>query len=78
MNESRTSKGSKVRLLTKLRVLEALGHKAVELGLKPDAGIWEFRGRRNVHTHSAAMCWAGINRLAAIATRLDLPDRATH
>jgi GH15 family glucan-1,4-alpha-glucosidase len=60
------------------RVLEALGHKAVELGLKPDAGIWEFRGRRNVHTHSAAMCWAGINRLAAIATRLGLPDRAAY
>ena len=60
------------------RVLEPLGAKAVELALKPDAGIWEFRGRRSVHTHSAAMCWAGINRLAAIATRLNLHDRATY
>jgi GH15 family glucan-1,4-alpha-glucosidase len=60
------------------RVLEPLGSKAVELALKPDAGIWEFRGRRSVHTHSAAMCWAGINRLAAIATRLNLHDRAAY
>ena len=60
------------------RVIEPLGAKAVELALKPDAGIWEFRGRRSVHTHSAAMCWAGINRLAAIAARLNLHDRATY
>jgi GH15 family glucan-1,4-alpha-glucosidase len=60
------------------RVLEPLGDKAVELALKPDAGIWEFRGRRSVHTHSAAMCWAGISRLAAIAAKLNLPDRAAH
>ena len=32
----------------------------------------------SVHTHSAAMCWAGINRLAAIATRLNFTDRAAH
>ena len=28
------------------RLLETLGEKAVELALEPDAGIWEFRGRR--------------------------------
>jgi GH15 family glucan-1,4-alpha-glucosidase len=60
------------------RILEALGTKAVELALQPDSGIWEFRGRRSMHTHSAAMCWAGINRLAAIAARLNLPDRAAY
>jgi GH15 family glucan-1,4-alpha-glucosidase len=43
--------------------------------LKPDAGIWEYRGRSRVHTHSAAMCWAGCHRLAAIATRLGFDDR---
>ena len=31
-----------------------------------------------VHTHSAAMCWAGCQRLAAIANHLNLPERATH
>jgi GH15 family glucan-1,4-alpha-glucosidase len=60
------------------RLLEGLGDKAAALALKPDSGIWEFRGRRQVHTHSAAMCWAGVNRLAAIATRLNFTDRAAH
>ncbi len=60
------------------RLLEPLGQKAFDLAFEPDAGIWEFRGRRRVHTHSAAMCWAGVNRLAAIADRLGLSDRAAH
>ncbi len=60
------------------RLLEDLGEKAAAVALRPDAGIWEYRGRQRVHTHSAAMCWAGINRLAAIATRLGLGDRAAY
>ncbi len=46
--------------------------------MEADNGIWEYRGRQRIHTHSTAMCWAGCNRLAAIATRLGLSDRATH
>jgi GH15 family glucan-1,4-alpha-glucosidase len=60
------------------RLLETLGDKAAEFALKPDSGIWEFRGRRRVHTHSAAMCWAGVSRLAAIASRLGFSDRTAH
>jgi GH15 family glucan-1,4-alpha-glucosidase len=60
------------------RLLETLGHKAAKVALAPDAGIWEYRGRQRIHTHSSAMCWAGVNRLAAIATRLGLADRAAH
>jgi GH15 family glucan-1,4-alpha-glucosidase len=60
------------------RLLEVLGNKAADLALKPDSGIWEFRRRVRVHTHSAAMCWAGITRLAAIARQLNFPDRAAH
>ncbi len=60
------------------RLLEKLAGKCVELALEPDAGIWEFRGRKRIHTHSGAMCWAGINRTAAIAARLGLQDRAHH
>ncbi|GLK75112.1 glucoamylase [Methylopila jiangsuensis] len=56
--------------------LEKLGHQAVERWNTPDAGIWEFRTREAVHTHSAAMCWAACDRLARIATRLGLTDRA--
>lgn len=59
------------------RVLEPLGAKAARLALEPDAGIWEYRGRRRVHTHSAAMCWAGCNRLGAIAAHLGFADQAT-
>ena len=53
-------------------------HKAAELAFTPDAGIWEYRGRTRVHTYSAAMCWAGCSRLAAIASHLGLSDRAAH
>ncbi len=59
-------------------LLETLGKKAAQFALKPDAGIWEYRGRMRVHTHSAAMCWAGINRLASIATRLGFAERAEY
>ncbi|HEU4804675.1 MAG TPA: glycoside hydrolase family 15 protein [Nitrobacter sp.] len=59
-------------------LLESLGHKAARVAMTSDAGIWEYRGRQRVHTHSAAMCWAGVNRLAAIAERLGLPERAAH
>ena len=44
----------------------------------PDAGIWEYRERRRIHTHSAAMCWAGCQRLEAIAAHLGLDDRAAY
>jgi GH15 family glucan-1,4-alpha-glucosidase len=60
------------------RVLERLAAKAADVALEPDAGLWEFRGRTRIHTHSAAMCWAGVSRAGAIATQLGLADRAEH
>jgi GH15 family glucan-1,4-alpha-glucosidase len=60
------------------KLLETLGVKAQRFALEPDAGIWEYRGRQRVHTHSATMCWAGCSRLAAIASRLGFTDRALH
>jgi GH15 family glucan-1,4-alpha-glucosidase len=56
--------------------LEKLGRLAAESFDKPDAGLWEFRGRARVHTFSSIMCWAGCDRLAKIARRLGLPDHA--
>ncbi len=56
------------------RVIEPLGEQAARLALEPDAGIWEYRGRKRVHTYSAAMCWAGCQRLEAIAAHLGLPS----
>lgn len=58
--------------------LEGLGEKAAALALTPDAGLWEFRGRARVHTHSAAMCWAACRRLAKIAGTLQLPEREAY
>ncbi|MGE0717948.1 MAG: glycoside hydrolase family 15 protein [Alphaproteobacteria bacterium] len=52
------------------RRLERVGERAAELAFEPDAGLWEFRGRRRVHTQSVAMCWAACDRLAKIATSL--------
>jgi GH15 family glucan-1,4-alpha-glucosidase len=60
------------------RMLEPLGEKSAKLALVPDAGIWEFRERRSVHTHSVAMCWAGCHRLEVIAAHLGLNDRAAY
>ena len=61
---------------TLFRRLEALGEQASKLALKPDAGLWEYRGRARVHTHSAALCWAACDRLSQIADRLGIADRA--
>ncbi|MFT0893020.1 glycoside hydrolase family 15 protein [Pseudochelatococcus sp. G4_1912] len=58
--------------------LEELGDKAVALWDQPDAGLWEFRTLSYIHTHSAAMCWAACDRLARIAMRLNLADRAAY
>lgn len=56
------------------RRLERLGAEAEARWDKPDAGLWEFRTRNGIHTHSALMCWAACDRLARIAGRLNLPD----
>jgi GH15 family glucan-1,4-alpha-glucosidase len=56
--------------------LEALGEQAFNRYALPDASIWEYRGRQEVHTFSALMCWAACDRLARIAGRLGLVERA--
>jgi GH15 family glucan-1,4-alpha-glucosidase len=58
------------------RQLERLGEEAARRWIEPDAGLWEFRTRAEIHTHSSVMCWAACDRLHRIAVRLDLPDRA--
>ena len=58
--------------------LEALGEQAAKLFDQPDAGIWELRGKKRVHTFSSVMCWAGCDRLARIASHLGLKDRAKY
>jgi hypothetical protein len=56
--------------------LEGAGEAAWRVHDQPDAGLWEFRGRSDVHTYSAVMSWAACDRLTHIATHLGLQDRA--
>ena len=58
------------------RVLERVGQAAARFFDKEDAGIWELRGTERVHTFSVLMCWAACDRLARIADRLGLENRA--
>ena len=58
--------------------LEKLGAKAIETAFQPDAGIWEFRTRLDVHTHSVALCWAACDRLSKIAQALGQAERGQY
>lgn len=60
------------------RRLEALGEQAVARWHTPDAGLWEFRTRESIHTHSALMCWGACDRLMRIARHLGLLARARY
>lgn len=55
--------------------LEQVGEMAWAMHDKPDAGLWEFRTRQEVHTYSAVMCWAACDRLANVAAHLAKADR---
>ena len=52
------------------RQLCVVGNEAHHAALTPDAGLWEYREREEVHTFSAAMCWAAQHRLGLIAKRV--------
>ena len=56
--------------------LECVGERAWQLHDQPDAGLWELRNRKHVHTYSAAMCWAACDRLSHAALALQLGERA--
>jgi GH15 family glucan-1,4-alpha-glucosidase len=58
------------------RALEPIGERAFAVHDKPDASLWEFRGREAVHTYSSVMCWAACDRLGNAAAKLGLPKRA--
>lgn len=58
--------------------LERAGEMAWKQHDTPDAGLWELRGRKAVHTYSVVMCWVACDRLALIAGWLGLTDRQQH
>mgnify|MGYP000035347783 FL=1 len=55
--------------------LEQVGEMAWKMHDQPDAGLWEFRTRQEVHTYSAVMSWAACDRLATAAHYLGKDDR---
>lgn len=55
--------------------LEHVGELAWAMHDQPDAGLWEFRTREEVHTYSAVMSWAACDRLAMAAEWLGKEDR---
>lgn len=64
--------------LDDFHLLERVGERAFALHAQPDAGMWELRTRARVHTATSLMCWAACDRLAKIAHRFDLDERATY
>lgn len=50
--------------------LQKLGENASAVYDLPDAGPWELRNSQSVHSFSAAMCWAGCDRLMRIARHI--------
>ena len=58
--------------------LEALGEQAILAHDRPDAGLWELRHTLQVHTFSSVMCWVACDRLAKIAVRLGMAERAAY
>jgi GH15 family glucan-1,4-alpha-glucosidase len=58
------------------RQLCVVGNEANKVALTPDAGLWEYREREEVHTFSAAMCWAAQHRLGMIARRVGVDSES--
>ena len=61
---------------TTARALAGFGDTVVRRWREPDEGIWEPRSRRQHHTHSKAMCWIALDRLADLCSRRHVPAEA--
>lgn len=58
------------------RRLCIVGNEAHRTALLPDAGLWEYRERQEVHTFSATMCWAAERGLGMIARRIGIDSES--
>lgn len=53
-----------------LTLMKRLARKAVAVAGRPDAGIWEYRlAEQTPQSFSVLMCWAGADRMRAVAER---------
>jgi hypothetical protein len=53
------------------------GNEVQRAALTPNAGLWEYRERREVHAFSAAMYGAAQHRLSQIAEQVDVDGLAS-
>lgn len=51
---------------TTARTLAGFGETVIRRWREPDEGIWEPRSGARHHTHSKAMCWIALDRLARL------------
>ncbi|HEY0873879.1 MAG TPA: glycoside hydrolase family 15 protein [Vicinamibacterales bacterium] len=54
---------------TTARALAGFGESVIRRWRDPDEGIWEPRSGAKHHTHSKAMCWIALDRLARLCER---------
>jgi GH15 family glucan-1,4-alpha-glucosidase len=57
------------------RLLEQLSEAVLRRWHEPDHGIWEERVASQHHVHSKVMCWATLDRAAAVFQRHQRPGR---
>jgi GH15 family glucan-1,4-alpha-glucosidase len=62
---------------TTARALAGFGEVVIRRWSEPDEGIWEPRSGRRHLTHSKAMCWVALDRLARLCERRQVPSDAT-
>lgn len=61
---------------TTARTLIGFGEVVIRRWREPDEGIWEPRSGRRHLTHSKAMCWVALDRLARLCERRQIPSEA--
>ena len=59
-----------------IELLVSMADTAATVWRHADQGIWEVRGERRHFVHSKLMCWVALDRAAALADQLGVPERA--
>jgi GH15 family glucan-1,4-alpha-glucosidase len=57
------------------RTMRAFADHIVQIGMQPDAGIWERRDQPRHHVHSKLMAWVALDRAIRIARQRGAPSR---
>jgi GH15 family glucan-1,4-alpha-glucosidase len=57
------------------KFLVGMGHQILKKWNDPDDGIWEKRDQSAHYTHSKAMAWIALDRLAKLTRRMGWPEK---